>query len=99
MTRWYVYLVRCRSGSLYTGITTDVSRRFAEHQKNTRKAAKSLRGKVPLKLVLRKKVGSKGLALKVEDQIKKLPKMRKEQLIENIDLIEKILKRVKQNYP
>ncbi|MFC1829099.1 GIY-YIG nuclease family protein, partial [Thermodesulfobacteriota bacterium] len=41
MQKWYLYIVRCCHGSLYTGIATDVERRFAEHQAN--KGAKYLR--------------------------------------------------------
>ena len=43
MPGWYLYMVRCRDGNLYTGIATDVARRFADHQAN--KGAKYLRGK------------------------------------------------------
>ncbi|MBT8330889.1 MAG: GIY-YIG nuclease family protein, partial [Deltaproteobacteria bacterium] len=48
---WYVYMLRCCDGSLYTGIATDVERRFAEHQSNS--GAKYLRGRGPLALVLK----------------------------------------------
>ncbi|MCU0592065.1 MAG: GIY-YIG nuclease family protein [Desulfobacterales bacterium] len=77
---WYLYMVRCRDGKLYTGIATDIERRIAEHQ--TGKGAKYLRGRTPLKLVFKKKIGSRSLALKVEQAIKKLPKCRKEKIIE-----------------
>ncbi len=89
--QWSVYLLRCRSGSLYTGITTDVSRRFVEHQQSKGKGAKCLRGKGPLHLVFNKAIGAKGLALSVEHCIKKLSKARKEALIEHGDMIEQII--------
>ena len=76
---WYVYIVRCRSGSLYTGIATDVERRFAEHQGNS--GAKYLRGRGPLTLVFKLRVGPKSRALKVERSIKRLPKPKKEALV------------------
>lgn len=79
MQKWYLYIVRCRNGSLYTGIATDVERRFAEHQAN--KGSKYLRGRGPLKLVFRKQIGKKELALKIERLVKKLPKLKKEKLI------------------
>ena len=82
MTQWSVYMVRCSDGALYTGVATDVSRRFAEHVQNNGKGAKYLRGKGPLRLVFVRAIGSKNLALKVESQIKKLPKVRKEELME-----------------
>ncbi len=76
---WYVYMIRCKGGVLYTGITTDISRRFAEHQAG--KGAKFLRGKAPLELVYQTKVGSHSSALKLETKIKKLSKAKKEILI------------------
>ncbi len=94
MLYWYLYLVRCHDGSLYTGITTNVARRFAEHQKNGDAGAKYLRGREPLVLVFRKNLGSKSLALKVERKIKKLSKARKEKLIRTKKHIEVIIKQV-----
>ncbi len=81
MEIWFLYLIRCKDGSLYTGITTDVKRRF-EEQKGGSRGSKYLRGKAPLELVLKKKIGDKGLALKVEDRVKKLTKIKKELLVE-----------------
>ncbi len=89
--RWYVYLLRCGNEALYTGIATDVSRRLAEHRETNGKGAKYLRGKDPLHLVFKKAIGAKGLALSVEDCIKKLPKARKEALIKQEDMIEQII--------
>ena len=92
MLDWYLYLVRCHDGSLYTGITTDVARRFAEHQGNSDKGAKYLRGRAPLVLVFQKKIGSRSLALGVESKVKKLSKARKEELIRANTLIGEIIK-------
>ncbi len=78
---WWLYLVRTQSGSLYTGITTDVQRRFAEHQAGGLKAAKSLKGKGPLSLVFSVAVGDRSQALKLEYKVKRLTKAKKEQLI------------------
>ena len=75
---WHVYLIRTKMGHLYTGITQDVQRRFKEHQKEGGKGAKYLKGKNPLKLVFHKKIGSRSQALKIEAQIKKWPKKKKE---------------------
>ena len=79
MPDWYVYIVRCRDGSLYTGIATDVERRLADHMTN--RGSKYLRGRGPLKLVFKKQVGGKGQALKVEQQIKRLPRHKKKALV------------------
>lgn len=89
--RWYVYLLRCGSGALYTGITTDVSRRLEEHREGKGKGAKYLRGKEPLRLVFEKSVGTKSLALIVEGRIKKLSKARKEALIKKDGMIERMI--------
>jgi len=80
MTNWFLYLIRCKHGRLYTGITTDVERRFLEHTSNDKKGAKSLRGKAPLTLVMKKRIGSRSLALQIEARVKKLPKIKKEML-------------------
>jgi len=76
---WFLYLIRCKDGSLYTGITTDVERRFIEHQSG--KGAKYLRGKAPLTLAFQQKVGSRSAALKAEASIKQLSKADKEIII------------------
>jgi putative endonuclease len=79
MINWFLYIIRCKNKSLYTGITTDVKRRFKEHQEG--KGSKYLRGKSPLKLVFKKKIGAKGLALRIENAIKNLPKEKKEMIL------------------
>ena len=94
---WSVYLVRCRHGSLYTGIATDVARRFAEHQRSDGKAAKYLRGKGPLQLVFERAIGDRQLALSVERRIKKLPKARKEELIEQRDVIDRVVSQAREH--
>jgi len=96
MSDWYLYLIRCRNGSLYTGIATDVARRFAEHQGKGDAGAKYLRGRGPLTLVFQKKLGSRSLASKVENKVKKLPKAGKEKLIEGTACIEAIKKQIEE---
>ena len=91
MENWFLYLIRCKDNSLYTGITIDVNRRFKEHQSNDRKGSKYLRGKSPLKLVLKKKIGNKSLASKVEAKVKKLPKANKELLVKGKIKIKEII--------
>ncbi|MDX5336253.1 MAG: GIY-YIG nuclease family protein [Marinobacter sp.] len=78
---WYLYLVRTRTGSLYTGITTDVERRFSEHQAGAPKGARSLRGKGPLTLAFQASVGNRSRASQLEWQVKRWSKARKEALI------------------
>ena len=74
-----VYLVRCRDGSLYTGIAKDVSRRIVAHEQG-RSGAKYLRGKGPLELVFQRPIGDRGLAQRIEHRIKCLPRAEKEDL-------------------
>lgn len=76
---WYLYILRTPSGMLYTGITTDVERRQAEHQAG--KGAKALRGKGELKLAFRCAAGDRSLASKLEFKVKKLSKVQKEKLV------------------
>ena len=82
---WFLYIVRGADKSLYTGITTDVPRRFSEHSGigsgDTSKGAKALRGKRPLILEYSCKIGNRSEALKIEYQVKQLSKIKKEQLI------------------
>ena len=82
MNNWFLYLIRCKHGQLYTGITTDVERRFEEHKSSNKKGSKYLRGKSPLKLVMKKRIGNKSLALKIEAEVKKLSKAKKELLVD-----------------
>ncbi|ABL98357.1 Endonuclease containing a URI domain [Shewanella amazonensis] len=78
---WQLYIIRCATGELYTGVTTNVARRFDEHQCGGARAAKYLRGRGPLTLVYQENVGSRGDALRRELAVKKLSKAAKEALI------------------
>ena len=71
-SRWSVYILRCGDGSLYTGIATDVERRFGEHVSQGPKAAKYLRGRLPLEMVYRKEIGNRSEASKEELRIKRM---------------------------
>ncbi len=79
MTPWYLYLIRTADNALYTGITTDVARRYRQHQ--TGKGAKALRGKGELTLAFAAQVGDRSLALRIEYRIKQLTKRQKERLV------------------
>ena len=81
MSEWHLYMIRTRKGAIYTGITTDVARRFREHGAGGAKAARYLRGRGPLTLVYAAKVGERSAALQVERAIKKMSKSKKEALI------------------
>jgi putative endonuclease len=89
MDKWSVYLVRCKDDSLYAGVALDVDRRLEEHREGKR-GAKYLRGRAPLEIVLRRELGDRSLALKVELRIKKLSRKAKESMIENPQVIDEI---------
>lgn len=78
---WHLYLIETASGALYTGITTDVERRFREHDGGKR-GARALRGKGPLTLIHHQAVGSRSEALKLEAWLKKQPAQTKRAWLE-----------------
>ena len=76
---WFVYMLRCADGSLYTGYTNDVKRRETVH--NTGKGAKYTKSRLPVQLVYWEGFEDRSDALKRECAIKKLNKKQKEALI------------------
>jgi len=76
---WFVYLIRCADGSLYTGITKDVSRRFQQHNAGT--ASRYTRSRRPTRLVYKEAHVSRSLALKREAAIKAMTRREKTALI------------------
>lgn len=81
MSQWFIYMVRTARGDLYTGITTDVDRRFSEHQAGSPKGARSLWGKGPLELAFSAETRDRVTASKLEWQIKRWPRRQKEALV------------------
>lgn len=79
-SKWYLYLLRCRDGSLYCGITTDVQKRLEQHRSG--KGAKYTRGRAPLELVYTEECANHSTALKRELAVKALPREEKLKLIE-----------------
>lgn len=73
---YYLYILRCADGSLYTGITVDLARRIIEHTSGVR-GAKYTRSRRPVKLVYSKKFRNRSTALKAEYKIKQLPRIEK----------------------
>ncbi len=80
---WQVYIILCANGSLYTGITTDVERRFAQHAAGT--GAKYFRGHVPLRLVYLEVGHDRSSASQREALIKKLRPADKRRLFTSVD--------------
>lgn len=80
---WFIYLLRCANGALYTGITLDVQRRLAQH--NAGKGSRYVRAHRPAKLVGTAEVArGKGMALQLEASIKKLPRAAKIAALQSI---------------
>jgi putative endonuclease len=75
MGRWFVYVLRCRDGSLYTGISTDVEQRVAAH--NAGKGARYTRPRRPVAVVHVERKRSRSTALKREAAIKSLSRAEK----------------------
>lgn len=78
-SNWYLYILRCGDGTLYTGITTDLQKRLETHRSG--KGAKYTRGRQPLELVYREICENHSAALKRELEVKKLIRQEKETLI------------------
>lgn len=84
---WYLYILRCGDGTLYTGITTDVEKRLEAHRAG--KGAKYTRGRAPLELVYREVCADHSAALKREMAVKKLSREEKHRLIQSSDDVTK----------
>lgn len=76
---WYVYMLRCADGSLYTGTATDVDARARVH--NRGKGAKYTRSRLPAEVVYTESCACRGAALSREIEIKRLTHTEKERLI------------------
>lgn len=78
---YYVYMLRCKDNSIYTGITVDIDRRMKEHFSKNEKCAKYTYTHLAKKLEIVWECENKSLASKLEYNIKKLMKQKKEELI------------------
>ena len=76
---WFLYLVRCADGSLYTGITNNVPRRCKQHNAGT--ASSYTRSRLPVELIYQESQASRSVALKRELAIKAMSRQEKESLI------------------
>lgn len=81
MSGWLVYIIRASDNSLYTGITTDLERRFAEHQSG-KAGAKYFRGRTPKEIIYVEPAHSRSSASVREAEIKKLSRADKLRLID-----------------
>ena len=79
--KWFVYMLRCRDNSVYTGITNNLNKRIEAHMSGN--GSKHLRGRLPVKLVYKEIFLNRSDASKREIEIKKLQKKEKELLIKS----------------
>lgn len=83
---WYLYLIENRLGQLYTGITTDPTRRIAQHRGEKVGGAKALKGKSPLTFRAIFRLANKSEAATLECHVKKLPRAQKMRIIQTQQL-------------
>jgi len=76
---WYLYVVRCADGTLYTGIARNVEERLAMHERG--RGARYTRGRGPLELCAVRRCANKGRALRLEHAVKKLSRSEKEAML------------------
>lgn len=79
MKTWFVYILKCSDGTLYTGITTDVNRRLNEH--NSGKGAKYTKTRLPVMLLLVSEASTRSEASKEEYRIKQLTREQKLRMV------------------
>ena len=80
LEKWFVYILRCADGTLYTGITKDIKRRLEQHNAGT--ASRFTRCRLPVRLEYQEVQSGQGAALKREVVIKKLTRRAKEALFQ-----------------
>ena len=79
--KWLIYIIECRDGSLYCGITNNIEKRLKQHKGEIKGGAKYTRSHQPCNLVYKEKSASRGQALQREAIIKKMSKDEKQALI------------------
>lgn len=84
---YYLYILECVDKTLYTGITTDLARRVAQHNGEGKAGAKYTAGRRPVKLIYSKKFKDRGTATCEEARIKKLDRTKKIALCEKKDVV------------
>jgi len=90
--RWYLYVLMCGDGTLYTGITKDLDRRGAQHNNGT--ASRYTRSRLPVTLIHREPCKDRSSALKKEYAMKQLSRAEKEEYIKKKSTIPRQAKRI-----
>lgn len=84
---WWVYMIEADDGTLYTGVTTDIRRRFLEHLGLRSRGARYFRGRSPWGVVFLEAQGDRSCALRREAAIKKLDKLAKSGLKQDVIVV------------
>ena len=79
---WFVYIIKCKDGSLYTGSTNDLEKRFEKHKAG--KASKYTRSHIAVRIVFFEKYGNKIVALRREREIKSWTRKKKIELLKSL---------------
>ncbi|MFA5626370.1 MAG: GIY-YIG nuclease family protein [Thiohalomonadaceae bacterium] len=77
INNWFVYLLRCADDSLYTGVTTDVERRLAEHNHSNSRGARYTRARRPVELLYHENVADRAAACRREAAIRRYSRSEK----------------------
>jgi putative endonuclease len=85
MKSYYVYILKCNDGKYYTGVTSNIDKRYAQHQSSFYKDSYTSK-RLPVELVFYAEFSIPGIAIEKEKQIKKWSKAKEEALINNEDL-------------
>lgn len=91
---YYVYMMRCEDNSLYTGMTTDPARRLAEHLGQGAEGAKYTKSRKVVRMEALWQMETRSQALKLEYALKRLPKAKKEQVIQNGENVAEIAEKL-----
>jgi len=83
---WAVYLLRCSDGSLYAGVTVDLTRRVRQHNGELVGGARYTQCRRPVSVVWSRSVPDRGAAQRLEAQLKRLSKSEKERLVSGVEL-------------
>lgn len=85
MSNWFVYILQCADGSLYTGVTTSLERRLRQHNGELKGGAKYTRLRRPVALVWQEKQVDRSAACKREYEIKRYPRVNKLKLFQSTE--------------
>lgn len=85
---WWVYVVRCTDGTLYTGVATRLAARLRQHNTDDRRGARYTRGRRPVALHAARRCPDRAAATRLERRVKRLPRARKIALPQTADWLD-----------